>query len=80
MPAAKSEPTTPRHGTETPSDASAVVQEDGKFQKQEDFADFSVFNEFVEARESAAETAERKDSLSRCRNHRRSFSLDHGRV
>lgn len=49
-----------------------------KVEKQEDFADFSRFESFVEAQ--GAGGVVRRGSSPRPAQHRRSFSLDHSRV
>jgi len=49
-----------------------------KVEKQEDFADFSRFESFVEAQ--GGEAVIRRSSSPRPAQHRRSFSLDHSRV
>ena len=49
-----------------------------KAEKQEDFADFSRFESFVEAQ--GGQAVLRRESSPRPAQHRRSFSLDHSRV
>ena len=54
--------------------------ESGKVQKQEDFADFSRFESFVEAQETVDDTEEGKKEMPQPKLHRRSFSLDDAQV
>ena len=74
----KSEPSTPRNRNENSSSCEAVNGND-KEQKQEDFADFSRFESFVEAQETINGGEGKKDS-PQPKQHRRSFSLDDSHV
>lgn len=73
---AKSEPNTPRHRKENSAEQEKVVADQEKVEKQEDFADFSRFESFVEAQEGEGT----RSSSTRPGIHRRSFSLDHSHV
>ena len=73
---AKSEPNTPRHRKENSAEQEKVVADQEKVEKQEDFADFSRFESFVEAQEGEGT----RGSSTRPGIHRRSFSLDHSHV
>ena len=78
VPPAKSEPSTPRNRNEN-SSSSEAVNENGNVEKQEDFADFSRFESFVEAQESV-NGGEGKKSSPQPKLHKRSFSLDDSHV
>lgn len=69
----RSEPNTPRHRKENGTEQEKVVDEKDNVEKQEDFADFSRFESFVEAQEGEGT----RGSSVRPGIHRRSFSLDH---
>ena len=74
----KSEPSTPRNGQENSSSGEAA-DESEKVQRQEDFADFSRFESFVEAQETV-NRGEGKVSSPQPKLHKRSFSLDDSHV
>ncbi|XP_078375123.1 uncharacterized protein LOC144658558 isoform X2 [Oculina patagonica] len=75
VPPAKSEPSTPRHKDESSTGSKEKIEENHtKVEKQEDFADFSRFESFVES-----QGERRRGSSPRPGQHRRSFSLDHSR-
>lgn len=61
--------------SENSSSSEAVDTESDKVQKQENFADFSRFESFVEAQETVNDDEEKKD-VPQPKLHRRSFSLD----
>lgn len=74
IPPVNDEPTTPTNKTDHSSSSEAVDDNDN-VQKQEDFADFSRFESFVEAQETVIERVENESPEPRL--HRRSFSLDY---
>ena len=78
VPPARSEPTTPRRQDEKSTSNDKLEVRHAKVEKQEDFADFSRFESFVEAQDGGGVI--RRGSSPRPAQHRRSFSLDHSRV
>ncbi|XP_029187078.2 ralBP1-associated Eps domain-containing protein 1-like isoform X2 [Acropora millepora] len=73
---AKVEPCSPENEDDNSNSSDAVDTESVKLQKQENFADFSRFESFVEAQETVVDDEEKKDMPQPKPLHRRSLSLD----